>query len=251
MKKTPLIPPLLTLALCASVLAGNPTQAQSIAANPASAAFKNPKDAISYAIGVTTARNLTKDGVIVDPVLAAKGMQDVQAGNQLQMTEAEIRTVMAGLVAEMRQKMAASRKEAEEANRKQGDEYRATFAKQADTISLPNGVIYKAVKTGTGPKPSEEDNIVVNYRGTLTSGVQFDASPEGKPVTLKLAQLITGWKDTLKLMPGGSHWTMVIPPQLAYQLRGAGNDIGPNETLVIDVELLAVEHGTTQSGSGK
>lgn len=253
MKKALLLPQLLAAALSAGVLACNPALAQTTqsTAEPASAAFKNPKDAISYAIGVTTARNLTKDGVVVDPALAAKGMQDVQAGTQLQMTEAEIRTVMAALVADMRQKMAANRKEAEETNRKKGDDYRAAFARQADAKSLPNGVLYKATKTGTGPKPGDDDSIVVNYRGTLTSGQQFDASPEGKPATLKLAQLIAGWKDTLKLMPSGSHWTMVIPPQLAYQQRGAGTDIGPNETLVLDVELLAVERGTAASGSLK
>lgn len=254
MQRTASLPYLLALTLSAGVLTCNPAQAQSSApkaAEPASAAFKNPKDAISYAIGVTTARNLTKDGVVVDPALAVKGMQDVQAGKGLLMTEAEIRTVMAGLVAEMRQKMAANRKEAEETNRKQGDEFRATFAKQADAKSLPNGVIYKVVKAGDGAKPAEDDNVVVKYRGTLTSGAQFDASPEGQPVTLKLAQLITGWKDTLKLMPSGSRWTVVVPPQLAYQQRGAGNDIGPNETLVIDVELLAVEHPTAPSNTSK
>lgn len=207
---------------------------------PATPVFKSRKEAISYAIGVTTARNLAKDGVEIDPALVIKGMQDSQSGNRVLMTEKEIRSVMAGLVGEMRQKMASNRKDAEEINKKKGDEYRAAFAKQADVKTLPNGVLYKAVKNGTGPKATEEDNIVVNYRGTLTNGYEFDGSPDGSPATLKLSQLIVGWKETVKLMPTGSRWTIVIPPQLAYAQRGVGADIGPNETLVFDVELLAV-----------
>jgi FKBP-type peptidyl-prolyl cis-trans isomerase FklB len=245
---SPLAVTCLSIGLMLSTTASAQTAAAPVATAKASAAsepegagaFKSRKEAISYAVGVTTARNLAKDGVDVDPTIVLQGMQDAIGGKRLQMKEPEIRSVMNGLVGEMRQKMAANRKEAEEINKKKGDEFRATFAKQADVKTLPNGILYKVVKAGTGPKPTIEDSVLVNYRGTLTNGYEFDASAEGKPVTLKMAQLIMGWKEAARLMPTGSRWTIVIPPQLAYGVRGVGADIGPNETLVFDVELVAI-----------
>jgi FKBP-type peptidyl-prolyl cis-trans isomerase FklB len=191
-------------------------------------------------VGVTTARNLAKDGVEVDPAVVLKGMQDALGGNRLLMKESDIRSSMGGLVSEMRKKMAANRKDAEEINKKKGDEFRANFAKESDVTSLRNGIMYKVVKAGTGPKPTIEDGILVSYRGTLTTGYEFDASAEGKPVTLQMGQTIAGWRETVKLMPTGSRWTIVVPPQLAYGVRGVGADIGPNETLVFDIELLGI-----------
>lgn len=203
--------------------------------------FSSRKEAISYAVGVTTARNLAKDGVDIDPAIVLRGMQDAVSGKRILMDEKEIRSVMGGLVGEMRQKMAANRKDAEEINKKKGDEFRANFAKLPTVVSLPNGILYKVEKTGNGPKPTIDDSIVVNYRGTLTNGFEFDGTSEGKPATMKMAQLIMGWKEAAKLMPTGSRWTIVIPPQLAYGVRGVGADIGPSETLLFDMELLAVK----------
>lgn len=229
--------------LAGAALAQTATNAASQdAASEGASPFKSRKESISYAIGVSTARNLLKDGVEFDPQVVLKGMQDAQGGGRVQMGEKEIRSVMAGLVGEMRQKMAANRKDAEEINKKKGEEFRANFAKQPDVKTLANGILYKVVKTGTGPKPTDEDGVVVNYHGTLTNGLEFDGTAEGKPATLRLQQLIVGWKETLKLMATGSRWTIVIPPQLAYGQRGVGADIGPNETLVFDVELLAVKN---------
>jgi FKBP-type peptidyl-prolyl cis-trans isomerase FklB len=207
----------------------------------AAPAFSNRKDALSYAIGVSTVRNLMKDGVEINPDVMLKGIQDAAGNKRPLMSEKEIRSVMSGLVGEMRQKMATNRAEAETANKKHGDEYRASFSKSPDAKTLANGVIYKVIKAGTGPKPTEDDLVTVNYRGTLTNGTEFDASPQGKPATMKVSQLITGWKEALKAMPVGSHWTLVIPPQLAYGVRGVGTDIGPSETLVFDVELVSIK----------
>jgi FKBP-type peptidyl-prolyl cis-trans isomerase len=82
--------------------------------------------------------------------------------------------------------------------------------------------------------------VQVTYRGTLATGFEFDASAEGKPVTIQMSQSITGWKEAVKLMPTGSRWTIVVPPQLAYGVRGVGADIGPNETLIFDIELVGI-----------
>jgi FKBP-type peptidyl-prolyl cis-trans isomerase FklB len=227
----------------AGVLSSGATLAQA-AATPATetpSAFSNRKDTLSYAIGVSTARNLLKDGIELNPEVMLQGIQDAVDNKRTKLSEAEIRSVMSGLVGEMRQKMAANRVEAEAANKKRGDEYRVAFSKQPDTKSLSSGVLYKIAKVGTGPKPLEDDLVSVNYRGTLTNGFEFDATPEGKPANMKVSQLINGWKDALKNMPTGSRWTLVIPPHLAYGVRGVGTDIGPSETLVFDVELVSIK----------
>jgi FKBP-type peptidyl-prolyl cis-trans isomerase FklB len=235
----------LAVPLMLTALSSGMAQAQSPGATAAMEAavpsgFASRKEATSYAIGVTTARNLLKDGVEVDTAAVLKGMQDAIAGGRTAMTDKEIKVIMNGLVTEMRQKMAANRVDAEQLNKKKGEEFRASFAKQDGVKAMPNGVLYKAVKTGTGPKPTEEDSIQVIYRGTLVDGKEFDATPEGKATILKMSQLIVGWKEAVKLMPSGSHWTLVIPSNLAYGVRGVGADIGPNETLVFDVDLIGI-----------
>jgi FKBP-type peptidyl-prolyl cis-trans isomerase FklB len=228
--------------IAASLLTCNFALAQASAPeSQGTASFASRKDALSYAIGVSTMRNLAKDGVEINPEIVLKGMKDVVENHRTLMTEAEIRSVMSGLIGEMRQNMANNRVEAEATNKKRGNEYRETFSKQTWVQTMPNGVLYKVMKAGNGPMPTDDDSVLVNYRGTLTNGTEFDATPAGKPATLKVAQLINGWKAALKIMPAGSHWTLVIPPQLAYGVRGVGSDIGPSETLVFDVELTAVK----------
>lgn len=224
------------------LLAGNAALAQASApAAQGTASFANRKDSLSYAIGVSTMRNLAKDGVEINPDLVLKGMMDVMENRRTVMTETEIRSAMSGLIGEMRQNMRNNRVEEEAANKKRGNEYRETFSKQDGAQAMPNGVLYKVVKAGTGPTPTDDDSVLVNYRGTLTNGTEFDATPVGKPATLKVSQLINGWKAALKIMPVGSRWTLVIPPQLAYGTRGVGSDIGPSETLVFDVELTGIK----------
>jgi len=224
----------------AQVSAAPPAASPAAAEVPLPAGFASRKEATSYAIGVTTARNLVRDGVEIDTAAVLKGMQDAIAGGRAAMSDKDIKLIMNGLVTDMRQKMAANRTEAEQINKKKGEEYRAAFAKQEGVKSLPNGVLYKALRTGTGPKPTEEDTIQVNYRGTLVDGKEFDATPEGRATLLKMSQLIVGWKEAVKQMPSGSHWTLVIPSNLAYGVRGVGSDIGPNETLVFDVDLIGI-----------
>jgi FKBP-type peptidyl-prolyl cis-trans isomerase FklB len=216
------------------------------AADPAAADMATPagfsthKEALSYAIGVSTARNLIKDGIDIDPAIVLKGMQDALAGERTQMSEKDIKAMMNGLISEMRKNMAANRHDLEEMNKKKGEEFRDKFAKQDNVTKLPNGVLYKVEKMGTGPKPTIEDSIIVKYRGTLITGKEFDGTPEGKSTTLKVDKLITGWRETIRLMPTGSRWTIVIPSALAYGQRGVGAEIGPNETLIFDVDLIKI-----------
>jgi FKBP-type peptidyl-prolyl cis-trans isomerase FklB len=106
---------------------------------------------------------------------------------------------------------------------------------------LGNGVLYRVLKAGDGPKPVESDVVITRYRGTTIDGVEFDATAEGKTSTLRVSQAIMGWREAIKQMPVGSKWEVMVPSALAYGDRGVGDMIGPNEVLVFDVELLEIK----------
>jgi FKBP-type peptidyl-prolyl cis-trans isomerase FklB len=143
---------------------------------------------------------------------------------------------------ELRDKQQAKRKAEGDENLKAGEVFLAENRKKEGVVTLPNGLQYKILKAGGGRKPTEADTVEVNYRGTLIDGTEFDSSyKRGKPVTFKVTGVIKGWTEALKLMPVGSKWQLFIPPQLAYGERGAGQAIGPNATLIFEIELLAIK----------
>ena len=108
-------------------------------------------------------------------------------------------------------------------------------------VTTKSGLQYKILTKGTGKKPTENDTVEVNYKGTLIDGKVFDSSNPGHPLTLQVKQVIRGWQEALKLMPVGSKWQLFIPPELAYGQQGAGAEIGPNATLIFEVELVAIK----------
>jgi FKBP-type peptidyl-prolyl cis-trans isomerase FklB len=109
-------------------------------------------------------------------------------------------------------------------------------------VTLPSGLQYKILTAGTGPKPTAADTVVCNYRGTLIDGKEFDSSyKRGQPTSLPVGRVIKGWSEALQLMPVGSKWQLVIPPDLAYGDHGAGPDIGPNATLIFELELISIQ----------
>ena len=204
-------------------------------------ALKTQKDKVSYGLGVDMARNFQKQELDVDLDLLQKGLQDGLSGKQLIMSEKELRIIMSGLQNEMRKKMVLNRRIAAGDNKQKSSDFLAANKTKVGVMTLPSGVQYKIHKAGDGKKPTDADTVECYYRGTLIDGTEFDGTEAGKPATLKVAQLIAGWREALKLMPTGSKWQILIPFQLAYGERGAGSDIGPNETLIFDVELLAVK----------
>lgn len=203
--------------------------------------FKSNDDAISYAIGASVGRNFKKEGVTINQKVFVEGMDDALTGAKLKMSEKEFKSVLTGFQGELRRKMAANQQEKSIQNKKKADEFFAANGKKADVVTLPSGVQYKILKAGDGQKPVESNTVEVNYRGTLLDGTEFDANAPGKPASLKLAQLIPGWKEALRLMPVGSKWQLFIPAKSAYGERGVGTDIGPNEMLVFDVELVGIK----------
>jgi FKBP-type peptidyl-prolyl cis-trans isomerase len=142
----------------------------------------------------------------------------------------------------MRKQQAEKSQQMGAANKAEGETFLAANKAKEGVITLPSGLQYKILKAGTGPKPSASDSVVCNYRGTLINGAEFDSSyKRGQPATFPVNGVIKGWTEALQLMPVGSKWQLVIPAQLAYGERGAGADIGPNATLIFEVELLSIQ----------
>jgi FKBP-type peptidyl-prolyl cis-trans isomerase FklB len=203
--------------------------------------LKTDKDRLSYSIGASVGKNLKNESTEIDVNVLIEGLKSSLAGDKLPLTEKEMRQVMNDYQTQMRQRATAKKQQAMIDNKKVGEAYLAQYKAQKDVLALPSGVLYKIVKEGSGRKPMESDMVVVNYRGALTNGTEFDATEPGKPSNLKVSALIVGWKQALSAMPVGSKWQIVVPAVLAYGERGVGSDIGPNEVLVFDLELLAIK----------
>ncbi len=204
--------------------------------------LKTQEDKVSYGIGVSVIRNLKKQGSDLDVNLIIQGIKDAAAGRDLPVSEKELRQVMTQYQNEIRQKMLQTRRIALEENKKKEEAYLAKFKTEPGVIALPDGILYKVLKAGNGSIPTDISQVLCNYRGTLLDGTEFDGTDEGHPATLKISSMIAGWKSVMKLMPAGSKWQIAIPASLAYGERGAGADIGPNQMLLFDVELLAVKN---------
>lgn len=203
--------------------------------------LKTEKDKLSYTIGVEVAKNFKLQEVDVNQDLLVKGLKDGFAGQKLLLTEQEMRTLSQTFQAELQQRMVVKYRALATENKSKGAAFMVENRTKEGVTALPSGVQYKILKSGTGKKPADSDSVECHYRGTLINGTEFDATKPGKPATLKVAELIPGWKEVLKLMPANSKWQIFIPSNLAYGERGAGRDIGPNETLVFDLELVAVK----------
>jgi FKBP-type peptidyl-prolyl cis-trans isomerase FklB len=212
------------------------------AKTPSVLVLKTPKDKASYAIGLSVGKSLQRDAVDVDPNILLRGIRDALAGGKTLLTDDEARAALMAVQSDLRQKQQAKMQQAGGTNLKEGEAFLAANKTKQGVVTLPSGLQYKILKQGTGPKPSADDSIVCNYRGTLLNNTEFDSSyKRGQPTTFKVGQVIKGWTEALQLMPVGSKWQLFIPPELAYGPGGAGGDIGPNATLIFEVELLSIQ----------
>jgi len=205
------------------------------------APFKSDKAKLSYAIGASIGKNLGKDSTDVDLDVLIEGLKASLAGKKLKLTDKEIRVVMSDYEKQLRKQANERHQKAQVENREKGEAYLTKFSKQPGVQASPGGVLYQVLKEGGGRKPIEADTVQVNYRGSLIDGTEFDATEPGHPAELKVTALISGWKQALTMMNVGAKWHIVIPSQLAYGERGVGSDIGPNEVLVFDVELVGIK----------
>jgi len=206
-------------------------------------ALTTPKQKNSYALGMSIGTGLKRQGVAgaVDPATVARGLRDALAGAKTALTEDEMRAALQALRGEVDKAQEAKGHEAGAANRKEGETFLAANKSKDGVKVLPDGLQYKILTEGNGPKPTANDTVTVNYRGTLINGKEFDSSyKRGQPASFPVGGVIHGWTEALQLMPVGSKWQLFIPSDLAYGDRGAGADIGPGATLIFEVELISI-----------
>ena len=204
-------------------------------------ALKTQKEKASYAIGLNIGKNLHKDSLEVDPNIFLRGFKDGMVGGKSLLTDDEIKTVLTAVQADLNKKQGEKMQQQGEANKKAGDAFLAANKNKEGVVTLPSGLQYKVLKSGTGPKPSASDSVVCNYKGTFLDNTEFDSSyKRGQPATFPVNGVIKGWTEALQLMPAGSKWQLFVPSDLAYGPNGRP-EIGPNSTLLFDVELLSIE----------
>ena len=194
--------------------------------------LQNQKEKASYSIGLSIGSNLKRQLVDIDLNIVVKGIQDGLSGASPLLSKEEIHETMVALQRELMEKY-----------KKQGEAFLAENKKKKGVTTLPDGLQYKVIKAGTGKKPKADDIVTVNYRGTLTDGTEFDSSyKRGQPATFPVSEgMIKGWTEALQLMQEGAKWELFIPSNLAYGERGMGGIIGPNASLVFEVELVSIK----------
>ena len=203
-----------------------------------------PKSRISYTIGVNIGQDFKTQKMDVDADVLLMGMKDSLTGKELRLTDEEMVAEIQTFQQEMQAKVAAEMEGMAAKNLADGDAFLAENAKQEGVVVTESGLQYKILEPGAGDPPAAADVATVHYRGTLIDGTQFDSSYDrGQPATFPVGGVIAGWTEALQLMSPGAKWQLVIPAALAYGERGAGQDIGPNATLLFDVELISVEKG--------
>ena len=209
--------------------------------------LKDSKDKVSYSIGLNIGFNLKKQNVSINPDTFVLGLKDALAGKP-QMTDEQVKETMTAFEKEMIDKQKAAGVK----NGADGEKFLAENKKKEGVKTTASGLQYKVVKEGTGAQPKEKDTVMANYRGTLIDGTEFDSSyTRGQLATFPVSGVIKGWTEALQMMKVGSKYQLFIPANLAYGERAMGPDIGPNSTLIFEVELLDVKPaaGTNPSSS--
>jgi FKBP-type peptidyl-prolyl cis-trans isomerase FklB len=201
--------------------------------------LKSVRERASYSFGMTMGSNLKRQGVDIDLELLIQGLRDATGSGKLQLTEEQAMEAMQAFEKEVAAKQAADSKK-----------FLVDNKKRPGVKTTPSGLQYKVVKTGKGNKPKSDDVVSVNYRASFVNGVEFEASPPDKPFVTPVNQVIPGWEEALQMMDAGSRWQLFIPPDLAYGEQGSPPAIGPNTTLVFDLELVEINKPTKPASGG-
>jgi FKBP-type peptidyl-prolyl cis-trans isomerase FklB len=220
--------------------------AQQGSAPPVKAASPGPlkteKDRLSYSIGLDIGKNFKGQGIQVDAQLLARGLRDALTGAKPLLTEEQAHETLAAFQMGMRAQQAKKMQAQGEANLKEGEAFLAKNKSQTGVMTTASGLQYKVLTEGNGKSPGKEDTVTAHYRGTLINGTEFDSSHKrGQPANFPVSGVIPGWTEALQMMKTGAKWMVWIPSSLAYGERGAGPVIGPNATLIFEIELLDVK----------
>ena len=199
-------------------------------------------ESLSYALGLSMGNNFKSSGIEEMHIKEfAEGVAAVFEGTQPKMSYDEAKNVIREFFTALEEKQNAAAAKMGEVNKAAGEAFLAENAKRPEVKTTESGLQYEVITEGNGDKPAASDTVVVHYTGTLIDGTVFDSSVErGTPATFGVTQVIPGWVEALQLMQVGAKWRLYIPSDLAYGPRGAGGAIGPNSTLIFDVELLQI-----------
>jgi FKBP-type peptidyl-prolyl cis-trans isomerase FkpA len=204
--------------------------------------LKTDTEKFSYAIGMDIGKSLKRLDTEIDLVALRQGAQDVLDDKETLLTQEQVVEVMTSFSQKIQKEQEEKQKTAAASNIEEGKKFLEENAKKEGVKTTKSGLQYQVITEGKGEKPKSSDRVSVHYKGTLLDGSTFDSSYErGQPATFPLNAVIPGWTEGLQLMPVGSKYKLFIPSELGYGERGAGPKIGPNATLVFEVELLAVE----------
>jgi FKBP-type peptidyl-prolyl cis-trans isomerase FklB len=196
----------------------------------------------SYALGSDLAKNFQQQGVEIDIPALVLGMQDVMENKSLRLTDAEMQQAVNEVKKQVMQKQAEARKKLAEDNAQKGEAFLAKNKKRDDVKVTKSGLQYRIIEPGKGATPKEDNVLTANYKGTLIDGTEFDSSySRGTPIEFQMGDVIPGWGEALKMMKPGAKWEIFVPPSLGYGSKGAGDIIGPNETLIFTIELIKAE----------
>lgn len=222
----------LAVALTGTLLSAAVVQAQTLTS-------ENEK--LSYGLGLILGENLLQDFDQLDVDAFRRGVETVYSRGEPLMTPQEVGEVMQAYQEQRMEEQRAMFNRLSEENLKKGEDYLAENGKRSGVVTTDSGLQYEAIEAGKGASPSATDTVKVHYRGELIDGAEFDSSyARGEPVSFPLNGVIPGWTEGLQLMQPGGKARLVIPAKLAYGPGGMGNAIGPNETLIFEVELLEV-----------
>jgi len=196
--------------------------------------LKTDKQRFSYIVGMQIGQQLKQQNVDLDDEAFMAAIKDVASGAKPQLSQEE----MQATVKRIQEQQQAEAKKIGEQNLAEGEKFLAANKDRSGVKELPSGLQYKVIKAGTGASPKATDTVEVDYKGTLIDGREFDSSyRRGKPATFPVNGVIKGWQEALQAMKVGAKWQIYVPAKLAYGSRGAGGLIGPNATLIFDVEL--------------
>lgn len=206
-------------------------------ASAAGTSLETETEKYSYAMGMNFAQSLMRQGVALDADAAYMAIRDALEGAEPRLSA----EVMSEVLRAEAQRAGERKRNAAAENLEAGKAYRAENEDKPGVTTLPNGIQYEVLRKGDGAQPGPDDTVTVHYTGTLIDGREFDSSRRrGEPATFPLDSVIEGWGAVLPLMHTGARWRVTIPPNLAYGVNGAGSAIGPNETLIFEIELLDI-----------